>query len=335
MTTLSRGAAAILSLAFAGCALAQSKGGNAPDCGGADLCVSFEAADTRFDTPHQKSPSDNAYITTTTLGSLKWDVLNKANCSDPAVAACGERMRLVSPGRDGRSAIRLATLKLDNNVASSGPGMERNQIQLTPAETGAGEGVEQWWAHSLLIPGDSKLGDVHGWGMSLLSFWSPPGINFVMGVNQRGSPLRTFFRAWSSGEGGIDSIHTQYNYRTTAGLRDIGQCLLDDLQKDVWYDFVHRIKWSSTGQGSHTIWARKAGGPVRKVLERGPINTLYSGVNPLLKIGSYHDTLDIADRSTSAVHDRIRRGKSADAVRMADFPVDLDARVAYCAGTGP
>jgi len=334
MIDLSRSAALILSLVFAASALAQSTARGALDCGGADLCASFEAADTRFDTPSQKNPSDTPHITTTTLGDLRWDVLNKANCSDTS-AACGERMRLVSPGRDGGSAIRLATLKRDTNVANSGEGMERNQIQLTPAATGAGEGVEQWWAHSLLIPADSKLGDVHGWGMSVFSFWSPPGVSFLLSVNQRGSPPQTFFRAWTSGEGGLDRSHTQYQYRTATGQRDIGQCLLDDLQRDVWYDFVHRIKWSSAGQGRHTIWARKAGGQVRKVLDRGTINTLYSGFNPLLKIGSYHDTLDIENRSTSAVHDRIRRGTSADAVRMPDFPVDLNAPVAYCDRTGP
>ena len=59
----------------------------------------------------------------------------------------------------------------------------------------------------------------------------------------------------------------------------------------------------------------------------------YGGFQPWLKLGSYHDA--VPGQSTSAVHDRIRRGTSPDAVRMSDFPVDLDAPVSYCANTRP
>jgi hypothetical protein len=262
-------------------------------------------------------------------------------------------MRLVTPGRDGDTAIRIATLEMDTDVPP-GTTNERNQIQLRAVDTRAGEGVEQWWANSLMIPGDSLLGDVNGFGISMLSFWSSPGVNFILGLYQRGDPqngipLRTFIRAWNSGDGGRDSIHTQYTYVGANTLEDIGQCVVGEteFQRDAWYDFVHRIKWSSSGQGRHTIWAREvipgqAPGPVKKVLDRGvgapsfgnqnlPMNNLYAGFNPLLKMGSYHDPVN--GRSTAVIHDRLRRGTSADAVRMADFVVDENASTTNPDGT--
>jgi hypothetical protein len=107
-----------------------------------------------------------------------------------------------------------------------------------------------------------------------------------------------------------------------------GACLYDGLEggvekgveKGVWYDFVHRIKWSNVDQGRHEIWMRKANGPVMKVLHQTGINTLYTSPGTvLLKVGLYHGPL--LGHSTSVVHDRIRSSylpgtAGADAVRI-------------------
>jgi hypothetical protein len=57
---------------------------------------------------------------------------------------------------------------------------------------------------------------------------------------------------------------------------------------------------------------------------------------PSLKVGLYH--APVVGANTSVVHDRIRSSSlsgaaGADAVRMADFPVDLDAAVVPCPST--
>jgi hypothetical protein len=76
----------------------------------------------------------------------------------------------------------------------------------------------------------------------------------------------------------------------------------------------------------------QAPGPVKKVLNRSGISTMFvAGSRPWLKLGTYHDP--VPGKTNSAVHDRIRRGTSADAVRMADFPVDLNAPVTNSDGT--
>jgi hypothetical protein len=88
----------------------------------------------------------------------------------------------------------------------------------------------------------------------------------------------------------------------------------------VWYDFVHHIKWSSTGAGVHEIWMREgSSGAVKKVLDKRGISTLYAGDSAYLKVGIYHDA--VLGLNTSVIHDRLRRGTSADAVRMPDFVI--------------
>ena len=49
--------------------------------------------------------------------------------------------------------------------------------------------------------------------------------------------------------------------------------------------------------------------------------------------GVYHDP--VVGANTSVIHDRIRRGNSADAVRMPDFVIDPNASVTQCAGVAP
>ena len=126
---------------------------------------------------------------------------------------------------------------------------------------------------------------------------------------------------------------TQYNYVIDGNTHRIGQCIFDDVQTGVWYDFVHHIRWSSTNNGSHEIWMRKGGGPVTKVLDRQNISTVYSGDAPYLKLGVYHSP--VLGANTSVVHDRLRRGSSADAVRLPDFIVDQTQSVTWCTGVTP
>src|SRR5262245_58151509 len=66
------------------------------------------------------------------------------------------RASIVNFGRDDSTAIRLHTEPGDSFVAGSDL-LERNDAYLSPEATGcpaggACEGVEQWWAHSVLLP---------------------------------------------------------------------------------------------------------------------------------------------------------------------------------------
>ncbi len=315
-------------------------GGGGSSCGSANLCVNWQPAETQFNTPPPSNTNPPVpWITTTGIGTPHpWEVQTFARCTDQNNLECRNRVQLVSPGRDDDSAIRISTMDLDQY---DGATWERTQLNLSATDTDVSEGAEQWWAHSILIPADSMFGDPHEWGSSFMSFAGGDAVIFVLGIQQFGSTPRTFFRAFTGGQGGDpNSAFEQYSYNFNGVSTQSGQCIYDDFQPDVWYDFVHHIKWSALGNGRHEIWMRKAGGPVKKVLDRGvgapqglnrPISTMFSTGLRWLKLGSYHDP--VPGKNTAAIHDRLRRGTSPDAVRMADFPVDLNAPVTNPDGT--
>ena len=77
--------------------------------------------------------------------------------------------------------------------------------------------------------------------------------------------------------------------------------------KNVWYDFVYHLKWSSGADGYITAWVNGA----LKMSYKGP--TLYAGQGCYLKLANYHTAFG---RPSSVIHDRIVRGTSAQAVAL-------------------
>jgi hypothetical protein len=293
---------------------------SAPDL---QLCIQFEPApDTTFSGGTVTSQSRGA--------SIVWFAQNAA----PDLATDTSRVALISGGRDGSTAIKLQTLDNDNNVHSSFP-WERSEIEMSPADSAALVGTESWWADSLYIPIDSVLPSATDTQVNLFQFHGNVGSapNFALSIiNQTGTNQHKVFRAYTAGGDPNGPDPTQYNYVIDGTTHRIGQCIFDDVQLGVWYDFVHHIRWSSSSTGSHEIWMRKAGGAVKKVLDRQGISTAYTADSPFLKLGVYHDPVP---GNTSVVHDRLRRGSSADAVRLPDFPVDPAQPVTWCLGTSP
>jgi len=307
------------------------------DCSraGLTMCVRFEALpDTRFDGTTVTSLNMTG---TSVESSLVWNVENKGSDS----ATDTNRIAL-SPGigRDGSSGIRLQTLDNDSDVHGSTTTtatLERSEIALFADDTGANAitSPDNWWAHSLFVPVESTLPNSSGSQVGVFQFHGTPGAgdqpNFILQIrNQEAPQARLVFRAYTAGFGGDPSDGTQYTYNIMGGPTVKGQCIYD-FEKGHWYDFVHHIRWSYTGAGSHEIWMRKDNGPVTKVLNKTNINTLYMNDRAYLKLGVYHDA--VLGANTSVIHDRIRRGSSADAVRMPDFTVDLNASVSLCTGT--
>src|ERR1041384_7554636 len=75
------------------------------------------------------------------------------DCGFKEQAKVPGRASLVDIARDGSKVVRLYTEPGDNDVRGSGT-WERNDLTLDQARTGCYEGAEQWWAHSVLFPGD-------------------------------------------------------------------------------------------------------------------------------------------------------------------------------------
>jgi len=78
-----------------------------------------------------------------------------------------------------------------------------------------------------------------------------------------------------------------------------------NVTKNVWYDFVYHVKWSSKSDGLFDAWVNG-----KKVLtHRGP--TLYPGQGCYVKPSNYHSAFG---KENAVIHDRIVRGTTPQAV---------------------
>jgi len=102
----------------------------------------------------------------------------------------------------------------------------------------------------------------------------------------------------------------------TTVITDALKCNLTPIGKhvkNVWYDFVYHVKWSSGSDGYVDIWLRMGNETVgRKVVTyRGP--TLYTGMSAYLKLANYHTPHGVP---SSVIHSRVIRGTTWNAVSM-------------------
>jgi hypothetical protein len=211
------------------------------------------------------------------------------------------RASIVGIGRDGGTALRLHTEPGDNNVASSGA-MERTDVYLAHAGGAPimfNEGEEHWWAHSMMLPDDFALPT---WQMYVLFDFHNSGAsgqaNFHVQLggpgNENGDMI---FRGYGGSSGG--------EFRATVGRP----------QKNVWYDFVYHVKWSSGSDGFFRAWVNG----VKKLDHSGP--TLYPGQGSYLKLANYHTPVcdpypGCTGPASSVIHDRVIRGTSPLAVSL-------------------
>ena len=306
------------------------------DCSrpGLNLCVRFEAApETQFSPGGQRS-------LVRTLGvagaATDWTAHNRDNDN----ASDTTRIALVDGSRDpgGSKAIKFTTLDYDDCVhtiqttdcGDDNPyDFERSEVKLSTADSQARPNDENWWAHSVYFPPEFRHTTANNDKSVFFQFHKT---NNEIG-NQPNFALSVYNEPLVPGvEGARQIIHavtnggcctwpdtSQYQY-VTANKSTIKGACLDVLQEGVWYDFVHHIRWSpDTGGGIHEIWMRRAGGPVRKVLQQIGIKTLFDNdVGAYLKFGTYHDP--VAGANSSVIHDRLRRGNSYQAVKPTEFP---------------
>jgi polysaccharide lyase-like protein len=213
------------------------------------------------------------------------------------------------PTRGGRLGVRLHTEPGDSNVASSGD-MERCDAYLCVAGTADPlifrEGEESWWAHSILFPDDFTMPTWHQYIVADFHN-SDPGpwqANFMLRFEPQADhskPGNLVFR----GFGGMNSADGPFTAIAVPA----------PVAKNVWYDFVYHMKWSSMADGYFDAWVNGK----RKLAHQGP--TLYIGQGVYLKLANYH--LPVCDpypacigthKASSVIHDRVVRGKTAQAV---------------------
>lgn len=198
------------------------------------------------------------------------------------------RASLVPIARSGRHGVRLHTEPGDDHVHGSDDWV-RDDLSLDVKRTDCGEGREAWWAHSVLFPDDFVVAK-DGGGVVLDFHHNASGgmANFHFNATAQGNLRMHLF-------GG--DVRNPREYKVE----------LEKIRRNVWYDMVYHVRWSSSEDGFLDGWMNG-----RKVFSyRGP--TLYRGIACYLKLANY----SAATREPSSIiHDRVVRGTSARAVAI-------------------
>src|SRR5205807_986156 len=187
-------------------------------------------------------------------------------------AAASHRAAVVGPGRDGSTAIALTTHLGDINTAGSDSN-GRADLALSPSSRYCNQGQDEWWAHSLMFPPSyvaPPAGAVWNWGALFDFHNSSPGggqPNFMVYATPTGLELHM--------AGGANTV----NLPSDPGYYSIA---IGPITKNVWYDFVYHVKWSSGSDGLFQAWLNG-----KQVMNYSGPN-LYVGQSCYLKIANYH-----------------------------------------------
>jgi chitodextrinase len=254
----------------------------------------------------------NTSTTVPTGGTVTFSCLfpdSWASCGFTEQAKVAGRASILSWGRGGSKAIRLHTEPGDNNVAGSGSN-ERDDLSSGTSLGDAAQGASFWWAQSVMFPSDYLVPPP-----STSSSWN---WGAVFGWHHTGSTGQGNFSLLAYPDMQPDSTWpTGLVFRICGGttvITDAMKCNLTSIGKhvkNVWYDFVYHVKWSSGTDGYVDIWLRMGDETIgRKVVTyRGP--TLYTGMAAYLKLANYHTPHGVA---SSVIHSRVIRGTTWNAV---------------------
>lgn len=231
-----------------------------------------------------------------------------SQCKDPS------RITLVPIARDGNTAVQLTTLPGDNGIAGSGE-MERCDLILSQELTDGYEGHEAWWAHSVYAPQAAQLPTWQSYVLfDFHNTLSGPGqANFMLNHRRQINPVTGQEDVTKPGILQFSGYGGEVN---GAGYY-AADALLGPMQKNVWYDFLYHVRWSSGPDGFFDAYVNG----VQKLWRRGP--TLYAGQGVYLKLANYHNPVCdpypacIGGKdhfASSIIHDRVRRGATRESV---------------------
>lgn len=215
---------------------------------------------------------------------------------------CGFAEQAKVPGRAtmvrvaGVSAVRLHTEPGDNNVNGSGD-YERNDLTLDQSTSDGYEGHEHWWAHSVWFPDDYVDPPIS------LATWNGGVVadfhNTASGAGQANFQIEAMPTEATSPD-----RPTGLNFQIAYGIQSSPTTQLfpiGPVVRNVWYNFVYHVKWSSGTDGYLDAWVNG----VQMMTYRGP--TLYAGQGVYLKLANYHSAFR---QASSVIHARVIRSNA-------------------------
>jgi hypothetical protein len=213
-----------------------------------------------------------------------------ADCGFFQQAKAPDRAVVAGIGRDGGRAVRLRTLPGDTHVYGSDRA-ERSDLALSEEASECAQGREAWWAHSVLFPDDYVPPPARGWGV--VFDFHHTGRSGQANFHVDAAPEPVGLRLRGYGGAAVDGGHYEVE--------------LGPVRRNVWYDFVYHVRWSSGPDGYFIAWVNGA----KKLEHRGP--TLYAGMGCYLKLANYHSA---SGRPSSVLHDRVVRGSTPESVSL-------------------
>jgi len=201
----------------------------------------------------------------------------------------------------GMRGVRLHTEPGDSNINGSRTA-ERDDLTLDQATSDCYEGREHWWAHSVLFPADyvdppESTASSWNWGGVADFHNSAPG-DWQASFQVNAMPVTAISSDRPTGL----SFQIAHGNRTKPTLYNAP---IGPVVRNVWYNFVYHVKWTSQTDGFFDAWVNG----VRKMVYRGP--TLYPGQGCYFKLANYHSAFG---KPTSVVHARVIRGVTSLAV---------------------
>jgi hypothetical protein len=222
------------------------------------------------------------------------------DCGFYLQAAASSRATITSPGRDGSTAAELTTQPGDSNLFGSGTA-ERADVDLGTSASYCNQGQDEWWAHSIMFPQSYVIppaGAIWNWGV-VFDFHHTGATgqpNFQI------ASLPTGLEFWVSGG------PTVVNGPTDPGFY---RAAIGPVTKNVWYDFMYHVKWSSGSDGFFQAWLNG------QQLMNYSGATLYVGQSCYLKLANYHTPLGVP---IPVIHSRVVRGATQADVQLPSSP---------------
>jgi beta-lactam-binding protein with PASTA domain len=222
------------------------------------------------------------------------------DCGFYLQAAASNRATIVNPGRDGPTAAELTTQPGDSGLFGSGTA-ERADVDLGTSASYCNEGQDEWWAHSIMFPQSYVIppaGAIWNWGVVFdFHHTGPTGQpNFQI------ASLPTGLEFWVSGG------PTVVNGPTDPGFY---RAAIGPVTKNVWYDFMYHVKWSSGSDGFFQAWVNG------QQLMNYSGATLYVGQSCYLKLANYHTPLGVP---VPVIHSRVVMGATQADVQLPSSP---------------
>src|SRR6267154_2313512 len=244
-------------------------------------------------------PPASAQISPTASWSCEF-ANSPTDCGFYLQAAASSRAAITNPGRDGSTAAELTTQPGDSNLFGSGTA-ERADVDLGTSASYCNQGQDEWWAHSLMFPSSYIVppsGAVWNWGVVFdFHHTGPTGQpNFQI------ASLPTGLEFWVSGG------PTVVNGPTDPGFYSVA---IGPVTKNVWYDFMYHVKWSSASDGFFQAWING-----QQVMNYSGA-TLYVGQSCYLKLANYHTPLGVP---ISVIHSRVVMGATQADVQLPSSP---------------